>query len=125
MLVNKSGQQILDENPGGCAAELSNTSHFHFDLFGNYIPGLCSGLAISGQGLGQQLSDETYPIITSLFHHGIRGLVQKAGDMTEYVPQKNRYINKCDLCNEVRTFLVLNDFKESNELSPVEFYIRQ
>jgi hypothetical protein len=34
-------------------------------------------------------------------------------------------INKRDLCSELRTFLVLNAINESNELNPVEFYIRQ
>jgi hypothetical protein len=125
LLGKKTLQQILDENPAGCAAELTDTSHFHIDLFGNYIPGLCSGLAVFRDDLGRPLTKETYPILTTLFHHGIRGLVQKAGDMAGYAPQKSHYINKCDLCTEVRTFLVLNDFNESNELNPVEFYIRQ
>ncbi|UCD78139.1 MAG: radical SAM protein [Desulfobacterales bacterium] len=125
LLGKNTFQQILDENPGGCAAELSDTSHFHIDLFGNYIPGLCSGLAIFRDDLGKRLSQETYPILTTLFHNGVRGLAQKAGDTAGYAPQKNHYINKCDLCTEVRTFLVLKDFKESNELTPVEFYIRR
>jgi hypothetical protein len=125
LLGNKSWQQILDENPGGCAAEISDTSHFHIDLFGNYIPGLCSGLAMFRDDLGKRLSRETYPILTTLFQRGIRGIAQKAGDIAAYRPQKNRYINKCDLCTEVRTFLVLQDFKESRELNPVEFYIRR
>ena len=125
LLGKKSWQQILDENPGGCAAEISDTSHFHIDLFGNYIPGLCSGLAIFRDDLDKRLSREPYPILTTLFQRGIRGIVQKAGDIAAYRPQKNLYINKCDLCTEVRTFLVFQDFKESRELNPVEFYIRR
>jgi hypothetical protein len=125
LLGNKSGQQVLDENPGGCAAELSETSHFHIDLFGNYIPGLCSGLAVFRDDLGRPLATDRYPLINALFHNGIRGLAQLAADLAGHRPQKNHYINKCDLCSEVRTFLVLNDFKGSNELNPVEFYLRQ
>ncbi|MBW2707116.1 MAG: hypothetical protein JRD84_12515, partial [Deltaproteobacteria bacterium] len=34
----------------------------HIDLFGNYIPGLCSGLAIAIGDLGRPLSNETYPL---------------------------------------------------------------
>ncbi|MBT8363442.1 MAG: radical SAM protein, partial [Deltaproteobacteria bacterium] len=124
MLGKKTFQQILDENPGGCAAELSDTSHFHIDLFGNYIPGLCSGLAICNVDLGKRLSEETYPIITALSNYGIRGLVQMAEDISGFLPHKEIYLNKCDLCTEVRTFLVLKDYKESCELNPVEFYIR-
>jgi len=36
---------IVSVSKGGCS-ELLDVSHFHIDLFGNYIPGLCSGLAI-------------------------------------------------------------------------------
>jgi hypothetical protein len=118
----KSFQQILGENTGGCSAELSDTSHFHIDLFGNYIPGLCSGLSISIQDLGKPLSDETYPLLTILYHHGIRGLVKMAEDLVGFSPQKDLYINKCDLCTEVRIFLVQNDYSGSGELNPKEFY---
>jgi len=124
LLGKKSFQQILGENPGDCSAELSDTSHFHIDLFGNYIPGLCSGLSISIQDLGKPLFDKTYPILTTLYHHGIRGLVKMAEDFVEFSSQKKFYINKCDLCTEVRTFLVKNDYSGSDELKPKEFYLR-
>jgi hypothetical protein len=42
----KPFDHIIQESSGSCRLELSDTSHFHIDLFGNYIPGLCSGLAI-------------------------------------------------------------------------------
>ena len=124
LLGKKSFKQILERNPGGCSAELSDTSHFHIDLFGNYIPGLCSGLSIAIADLGKPLSDETYPILTTLYHHGIRGLIKMAEDLVGFSPQKDLYINKCDLCTEVRTFLIKNDYNRSRELSPAEFYIR-
>jgi hypothetical protein len=47
-----------------------------------------------------------------------------AADIAGFVPQKEIYVNKCDLCTEVRTFFVLKDYQESKELNPVEFYIR-
>jgi hypothetical protein len=124
LLGKKSFQQILERNPGGCSAELSDTSHFHIDLFGNYIPGLCSGLAISIEDLGKPLSDATYPILTTLYRHGVRGLVKMAKDLIGFSPQKDLYINKCDLCTEMRTFLVQNDYSGSDELKPKEFYLR-
>jgi hypothetical protein len=45
-----------------------------------------------------------------------------AEDSVGFRPQKNLYINKCDLCTEVRTFLVQNDYQGSEELNPAEFY---
>ena len=46
-------ETILEQEGGSCAADLSDTSHFHVDLFSNYIPGLCSGLAIALEDLGR------------------------------------------------------------------------
>jgi hypothetical protein len=124
LLGQKTFQQIIDESNGNCYGELSDTSHFHIDLFGNYIPGLCSGLSISIEDLGRPLSDETYPILTTLYHYGIRGLLKMAADVVGFSPQKDLYINKCDLCTEVRTSLVQNNYNESDELKPREFYSR-
>jgi len=96
----------------------------YIDLFGNYIPGLCSGLAIAIEDLGQPLADETYPLLTTLGRQGIRGLVKMAEEGLGYIPQKDLYINKCDLCTEVRTYLVQNDYRGSKELKPKAFYLR-
>ena len=122
LLAKTTFQQILDENPGGCATELTDTSHFHIDLFGNYIPGLCSGLAIWKDDLGTSLSTEKYPILVNLYLFGIRGLFEFARENYGFYPQRTHYINKCDLCTEVRSFLVQNDYSGSEELNPAEFY---
>lgn len=124
LLGKKTFQQILAENPAGCAAELTDTSHFHIDLFGNYIPGLCSGLAIFRDDLGSPLSTEKYPILMGLFHNGIQGLFEFAKENFTFFPQRINYINKCDLCTEIRTHLVINGYNKSNELKPKEFYLR-
>ena len=124
LLGQKTFRQVLDEASPNCSGELTNTSHFHMDLFGNYIPGLCSGLAIAVEDLGPPLSDESYPILTTLGRHGIRGLVKMAETTVGYTPQRDDYINKCDLCTEVRSFLVQNDYSGSKELAPQQFYFR-
>jgi hypothetical protein len=69
-----SAQKILAQNPGSCKNQLSDTSHFHVDLFGNYIPGLCSGIGVAIKDLGKPLSREKYPVLTILAESGIRGL---------------------------------------------------
>jgi hypothetical protein len=122
LLGKQTLRQILDENPGGCKAELSDTSHFHMDPFGNYIPGLCSGLAISSTDLGFRLSPDKYPILVTLYSKGIRGLVSMAAEKFDFSPQGNNYINRCDLCTEIRTHMVNSDYNESSELNPAGFY---
>ncbi|MGD9045268.1 MAG: radical SAM protein [Desulfobacterales bacterium] len=124
-LAKKPATEICDENTGGCAAELLNTQHFHLDLFGNYIPGLCSGLSIKKEDLGKPLSENKYPVLTTLFDHGIRGIFKMAQDMFDYAPAKDSYINKCDLCTEIRTLFVQNDFESPAELKPRQFYIKK
>jgi len=51
-------ERILEQEGGPCAADLSDTSHFHVNLYGHYIPGLCSGPAIPVQDLGRPLDPE-------------------------------------------------------------------
>jgi hypothetical protein len=121
-LAQKSVREICNADSGGCAAELLNTRHFHLDLFGNYIPGLCSGLSIKREDLARAISADRYPVLTTLFHDGIRGILKMAQAQFDYTPAKDRYISKCDLCTEIRTFFVKNDFGGSAELNPKEFY---
>jgi hypothetical protein len=118
----KPFDQIIRENAGSCRVELSETNHFHIDLFGNYIPGLCSGLAIVRDDLGKPLTREKYPLLTILFQHGIRGLVDVTQNKFGYTPAKVGYINKCDVCTDIRTFLAHNNFQVSSELQPIDFY---
>ncbi|MBW2409976.1 MAG: radical SAM protein [Deltaproteobacteria bacterium] len=125
LFETKSFEQILNENPGNCRTELSETSHFHIDLFGNYIPGLCSGLAISRDDLGKPLAPEKYPLLTTLFQSGIRGLAQMAQHEFGYSPRRDDYINKCDVCNEIRNFLVHGDQLTAPDLQPAEFYMQK
>ena len=100
------------------------TNYFHIDLFGNYIPGLCSGLAIWKDDLGTPLSTERYPILLNLYLNGIEGFSVFAQENYGFFPQRTNYINKCDLCTEIRTHLIKNGYDESKELNPAEFYTR-
>ena len=121
--ATKSADKILHENAGNCATELTDTGHFHLDLFGNYIPGLCSGLTIKREDLNRPLAPDNYPVLTVLFAEGIRGLFKMAQTEFDYLPARNRYINKCDLCTEIRTVFVQNAFGGPAELNPKQFYL--
>ena len=101
--------------------ELFDTTHFHIDLHGNYIPGLCSGLSVSCKDLGRPLKDEKYPYLSRLIRLGIRGLYQYARE-TKGFTARDFYVSKCELCQEIRTFLVCIKGIESPDLMPIEFY---
>ena len=113
-------REILSANKGGCG-ELQDVSHFHLDLFGNYIPGLCSGLAINHNDLGGTLSPEEYPVLTTLYRNGIAGLFDFVSSGYGFQPAGD-YMSKCDLCFEIRRYLVLERMVNSRELQPKGFY---
>lgn len=116
----KSSKDLLKENNNPCN-ELFDTNHFHSDLFGNYIPGLCSGLSIEMGDLGENLQTDKYPFLSSLMEQGINGLFDIACEKYDFKTE-NKYVSKCDLCTDIREFLV-NILKiDSPDLKPVDFY---
>jgi hypothetical protein len=120
VLPLKGTSRILTSENGPCR-ELFDTSHFHMDLFGNYIPGLCSGLAISCDDLGSPLSRESYPFLARLAESGISSLFDLATRTFGFKPGEY-YLNKCHLCFDIRKFLVIEKGIKSKNLRPKEFY---
>ena len=113
---------LLRKQRGGCAAALSDTSHFHIDLYGNYIPGLCSGLAIPHTLLGAPLKEEDFPILHILAVSGVKGLMRFAEERFNISPKRDAYLNACDLCSELRTGIVHARPHTFRELEPEGFY---
>jgi hypothetical protein len=110
----------LSSNQRGCK-ELMDVSHFHFDLFGNYIPGLCSGLALDFSDLGRAVLSEKYPFLTILFQEGVIGLLEFVSNEHGFSPKKG-YISKCHLCFEIRRYLVMERSIKAKEFQPHGFY---
>jgi hypothetical protein len=117
-----SPEKILDESPSSCARALSDTSHFHIDLHGHYIPGLCAGLAMEMADLGQALPQGKYPLLDQLAASGISGLYEWAEQGYSYAPRKKAFLNHCDLCTDIRSFLLHGDADRFPELAPKGFY---
>jgi hypothetical protein len=118
----QSVDQILEHSPLSCARALGDTSHFHIDLYGNYIPGLCAGLAIAMDDLGRSLDADHYPLLDRLATTGVRGLYHTAVKEHGYVPKRSAYINHCDLCTDIRLFIIRKEGTSFNELKPAGHY---
>ncbi len=100
---------------------LRETSHFHLDLYGNYIPGLCTGLAVDAEDLGKPLDPERYPFLALLLSRGPEALLETARQQYGFRPAA-AYVNSCELCQEIRSYLVLDEEIDSPDLAPAGFY---
>lgn len=118
----KTIQEHIDESGGGCA-ELAEVGHFHLDLYGNYIPGLCAGLSIKREDLGKPLDHDEYPIISRVFAEGMGGLVSYAAREYGFKATGHTYASKCELCYEIRRYLVVEKGVVSKELQPQGHYL--
>jgi hypothetical protein len=114
--------EILDQSPLSCARALSDTGHFHIDLHGHYIPGLCAGMVIAMEDLGGPLAVGAYPLLDCLSSNGIRGLFELADQDYGYKPQRDRFLNHCDLCTDIRHFLWQHHGDRFPDLAPDGFY---
>lgn len=113
--------EITESGKCGCS-ELLDVSHFHIDLFDNYIPGLCSGIAVKRDDLGEVLKGSKYPIINILFREGIKGLHQVARRDYGFENNGKKYISKCHLCYDIRKYLLLEKNIRTIELQPEGYY---
>ncbi|GAB6886972.1 radical SAM protein [Desulfothermus okinawensis JCM 13304] len=120
ILPKRPLNEILKSKP--CNLELENTSHFHIDLYGNYIPGLCSGLAIKIEDILNPINEQKYPLLNILHKRGIKGLYDLAKRDFGFTNKREFYLNKCHLCLEIRDFLKKEKKINFLELNPPEFY---
>ena len=108
-----------------CAGDLLYAAHSHVDLYGNFIPGFCGGLAVGDWHELPRLLDDFQagrypPLIEVLVDQGPYGLFEMARERYGYQPLPGGYAGKCHLCVDVRRHLVrVDDFPE---LRPPGFY---
>ncbi len=120
MMVKEPFERIV-ENSTPCRL-LSGVHHFHIDLYGNFIPQMCAGLSINLDELSKGAKSDKYPIFKSLQSEGIKGLAAFAIDEYDYKP-KQYYAGKCDLCYDIRSYLVLIKELELQDLQPKGHYL--
>ena len=107
-----------------CLPSFFRDWHNHFDNYGNIMPGYCGGISL---GDWHQLDDliedgidlDKRPILSFLIDENMKGLYGFAKDLG-YREHEEGYISKCDLCLDLRTYLISQ--KDFPELRPLEFY---
>jgi hypothetical protein len=116
----KKVEKIVRNNRGACK-ELFDTSHFHLDLYENYVPGLCTGLALDFRDVGSPVDSEKYPFLHALMSGGIGALLSLVKERYGFTPRE-QYVSKCQLCYHIRHFLVEEKDIDSPDLQPVQYY---
>jgi hypothetical protein len=122
VLPSHDRDSVLARSPANCARALKDTSHFHIDLYRGYVPGLCAGLSVAMEDLGRPLPAGKYPLLDVLAASGISGFYAMAHEDYGYTPLREVYLNHCDLCTEIRSFLIQQAQGRFSELAPEGFY---
>ena len=104
-------------NETTCRSRLSDTGHFHVDLDGLYVPGLCAGIALPLDEVPGELDLTRYPALAALVSGGPAALVEVASELG-FEPLAT-YSAPCDLCTHVRGFLHRAGFAG---LGPAAYY---
>jgi hypothetical protein len=105
-----------------CRTRLSDTSHFHVDGQGRYVPGLCAGLALPLERVPGEIPLAAYPLLRALVEGGPAALVALAAEQGGFEPDVEGYSSGCDLCTHVRGFLHGEFPGRYEELGPEGFY---
>jgi hypothetical protein len=107
-----------------CLPPVLRPWHNHFDNYGNFMPGYCGGISLGSwfeldELLSKGIDPEHQPVLALLLREDLGGLLAFAQERG-YAAREDGYVSRCDLCLDVRAFLVsAGDFPE---LAPREFY---
>jgi hypothetical protein len=107
-----------------CRPQFLRNWHNHFDNYGNFIAGYCGGISLGHWRNLQDLIKEgidlkAHPILACLIAGDIQQLLNLAEDFG-YQESRQGYLSKCDLCQDIRKFLVSK--QDFDELRPKEYY---
>ena len=108
-----------------CQPPFLRNWHNHFDNYGNYLPGYCGGISLGNwRNLNKLLQEgvnlNKHPILGFIINQDFEGLFRFAKDFG-YQESSEGYISKCDLCVDIRKYLV--EKQEFEELRPKEYYL--
>jgi hypothetical protein len=109
-----------------CRPTFLRSWHNHFDNYGNFMPGYCGGISLGSWFeldvlLQSGIDAEERPVLAYLIAEDVEGLFSFA-QAKGYPERETGYASKCDLCLDLRMYLVKRD--NYPELSPRAFYDR-
>jgi hypothetical protein len=107
-----------------CLTDFLRSWHNHFDNYGNFMPGFCGGISLGNwhdlnNMIHKGIDLKEIPLLKFFITQDFEGLYNYAKDM-DFEDQGKGYISKCDLCLQLRKYLV--SIKEYAELQPRQFY---
>ena len=110
-------ENLLDEKP---CLELVSTGHFHIDMYNQFIPPGCTGLALPLTEVVYGIKPGKYPVYESLYFGGVAALYRFALEHG-FAANKEGYTSSCTLCFFIRKFLSEKDlFAELNAKHYIE-----
>jgi hypothetical protein len=110
-------RELVERAP--CPSRLRDTSHFHVDGDGLYVPGLCAGLVLPLEELPGPVDREAHPLVGELVEPGGLGRVVERAVESGFAAGEG-FSAPCDLCTAVRLFLW--ERGERADLGPEGFY---
>lgn len=107
-----------------CVTPFLRDWHNHFDNYGHFMPGYCGGISLGRwQNLDRLIKEgidlDEHPVMRFLIVEDVQGLFHFAKDFG-YQESREGYVSKCDLCLDVRKYLVSKE--DFEELNPRAFY---
>ncbi len=113
----------------GCAAELLESRHAHFDPYGNYLPAYCGGISLGSAedlpALCRDFDPRRLELVSILVDEGPYGLATLAEGRFGFRPDAGGYVAKCHLCVDARRHLAQHARPdEFPELAPRLYYER-
>ncbi len=113
-LPARPAEAYLDGTP----CRVLDGRHCHIDLYGNFVPPGCPGIAVDIEDiLEDRVTPEKYPVATLLMRGGVRALFKYARE-SGFAP--GDYISKCELCFFIRDHLAR--VRPSRDVNPACFY---
>ena len=121
LMTEKPLPEVLSQGRAIGQGLLTQTGHFHVDLYGNYLPPRFPGFSLAVEDLCEPLQRKHCPAIMALYEGGLPGLYELA--RTSYAfKAAETYRHPHELLDVIATHLVATAPDDFPDLRPTEYY---